>query len=165
MRLVIPLEDPDIDGVASAYAYAEFLKNQDVKAVSAVFGDVDEDTQAVLEELDENISDASYYLYSADEITLVSASSMTDVSSRIPEEKVTEVIDHVNVNTDAFSQAEIEINEDAGTAATMITQKFMDEEMEITRESAKLLLAAVNSAEEPTELDGEAADWLEQQLD
>lgn len=164
MRLVIPPEDPDLDGVATSYAYGEFIKNKDIKAVGAVFGDLDEETEEILEEIDEEVSDASYYLYSAEEITLVSASSMENVTRRIPEEKIGELIDHERIDTDAFSEAEIEINNDAGTAATIIAEKFRDEEMEITEEAAQLLLAAINSSEELTELDKKAAEWLEEQL-
>ncbi len=165
MRLVIPPENTDLDGAASSYAYAEFLKNQDIRGVSAVFGKLDEETEEVLERIEESISDASYYLYSADEITLVSASSMQNVTSRIPEEKIGEVIDHERMDVDVFSQAEVEINEDAGSASTIIADKFRQEDMEISRQSAELLLAAIKSTEELTELDQEVVEWLEEQLD
>ncbi len=165
MRLVIPPEDPDLDGVASSYAYAEYLKNKDVRAVGAVFGDLDEETQEVLEEIEESISDASYYLYSADEITLVSASSMENVTSRIPEEKIGEVIDHESIDVDAFSQADMEINQDAGSASTIIADKFRQDEMEISRQSASLLAAAIEAADETTALDSQVLEWLEDRLD
>ncbi|MFB6166727.1 MAG: hypothetical protein ABEJ62_00495, partial [Candidatus Nanohaloarchaea archaeon] len=116
MRLVIPPEDPDLDGVATAFAYAEYLKKQDFKAVCAVFGEPDEQTQELFEEIGEEVSDASYYLYSADEITLVSASSMENVSKRIGEEKVTEVVDHTADALSDFTEAEQEIDENFSTA-------------------------------------------------
>lgn len=163
MRLVIPPEDPDLDGVASSYAYAEYLKNKDIKGVGAVFGDPDDETEEVLERIDEEVSDASYYMYSADEFTLVSASTMDNVTSRVSEDKVTEVIDHEDVNLGDFSNAETEINEDAGSASTIIAEKFRDGEVEPSQESAELLLAAIKSGE-MTDLDREMVEWLEEQL-
>lgn len=173
MRLILPTENPDLDGAASAYAYGEFLKQKDERAVGAVFGDLDEKTQEILEELEEEISDATYYLYSADTITLVSASSMENITTRIPQEKVTEIIDHERISLDDFTEAELEIDEDVNTAAAIIAEKFRSEEekneergedeedITITRESATLLYEAIMAAEEITERDQEIADWLE----
>ncbi|MFB6292422.1 MAG: DHH family phosphoesterase [Candidatus Nanohaloarchaea archaeon] len=164
MRLIVPPENPDLDGAASTYAYAEFLKNKEQRATGAVFGDLTEETEELLEDIDADIADAAYYIYSAEEITLVSASSMDNVTFRIPEEKIDEVIDHESIDPDHFSEAEFEIEEDAGSASTMIAWKFREEEMEISREAAKLLLAAIEDAGEPTEKDEEAVEWLEEQL-
>ncbi|MFB6147875.1 MAG: hypothetical protein ABEJ66_03240, partial [Candidatus Nanohaloarchaea archaeon] len=82
-----------------------------------VFGDLDEKTDRLFDELEEEISDASYYLYSADEIVLVGASSMENVSRRITEDKVTEIVDHTADALDDFSEAETEIDGDFSTAA------------------------------------------------
>lgn len=164
MKLIIPNENPDLDGAASAYAYAEYLKKKDEKAVGAVFGELTEETQEVLDQLEESISDASYYLYSADEITLVSASSMENVIERIPQENVTEIIDHENIQTGDFSNAELEIDEEVSAAATLIAEKFREDDIDISPESATLLHAAITSAEETTERDQEAAEWLEENM-
>ncbi len=166
MKLILPNENPDLDGVASAYAYSEFLKKKDERAVGAVFGSIDEKTEELLEELDEDISDASYYIYSASEIILVSASSSENMARRIDLEKVTEVIDHEQLRTDDFPNADLDIEEDVGTAAAIIAQKFRDDEIEISPESAALLHAAIESATEDveiTEKDQEIAEWLEEQ--
>lgn len=165
MRLVIPPEDPDLDGVASSFAYAELLKKQDTKAVSAVFGDLDEETEELFEEIGEEVSDASYYLYSADEFTLVSASSMEKVSSRVKQAKVTEVIDHRADGLSDFSEAEQDIDENFSTAAGMIAEKFREQEVDISTESAKVLHEAITSAGEVTQRDDEIAGWLEEQLE
>ncbi|MFB6190411.1 MAG: hypothetical protein ABEJ91_02455 [Candidatus Nanohaloarchaea archaeon] len=164
MRLVIPPENPGIDGAASAFAYAEFLKKQDEKAVAAAFGEPDEETQELFEGVGESVSDASYYLYSADNFTLVSASSMENVSKRIEEEKVTEVIDHTADALSDFSEAEHEIDENFSTAAGIIAAKFRDTETEISEEAARLLHEAVDAADEVTQRDEEIKKWLEEQF-
>lgn len=175
MRLVLPNENPDLDGAASAYAYAEYLKHKDEEdenSTGAVFGDVDEKTEEILDELEEDISDATYYLYSADEIILVSASSMENIKTRVNPQKVTEIVDHERISTDDFPNAELTIDEEVNTAAAIIGEKFKKEEeknaergedeedVTITRESAKLLYEAITNAEETTERDQEIADWL-----
>lgn len=164
MRLVMPPENPGLDGAASAYGYADFLKKQDEKAVAAAFGEPDEETQEVFEGVGESVSDASYYLYSADNFTLVSASSMENVSKRIDEEKVTEVVDHTADALSDFSEAEHEIDENFSTASGIIAAKFRDTGTEITEESARLLHEAVEAAEEVTESDQKVKDWLREHL-
>ncbi|MFB6213350.1 MAG: hypothetical protein ABEJ07_02190 [Candidatus Nanohaloarchaea archaeon] len=165
MRLVIPPEDPDLDGVATAFAYAEYLKKNDHKAVAAVFGSPDEETEELFDEIGEEVSDASYYLYSADEITLVSASSMENVSQRIHQEKVTELIDHAADALSDFTEAEQEIDENFSTAAGIVAEKYRDTDTEISREAATVLHHAITSAGEVTQRDQEIADWLQDQLE
>lgn len=166
MKLILPNENPDLDGASSAYAYSEFLKKQEEKATGAVFGDLDEETEEILEELDEEISDASYYIYSADEIVLVSASSSEKMARRIDLDKVTEVVDHEDLRSEDFPNAELDIDEDFSTAAAMIANKFKKTETEISREAAVLLHKAITSTAEDTDItekDQETADWLEEQ--
>lgn len=165
MRLVLPPENPDLDGAASAYAYAEYLTKQDIDATAAAFGDMDEELEEIFEQIGEQLSSAKYYVYSADEVTLVSASSMENVSSRISQEKITEIVDHTSDSVEDFTEAEEVIDEDYSTAAAIVAKKFRDSEVEISRESATLLFKAIESAEETNENDQEIADWLEEQLD
>ncbi|MFB6204695.1 MAG: hypothetical protein ABEJ75_03545, partial [Candidatus Nanohaloarchaea archaeon] len=164
MRLVLPPEDPDLDGAASAYGYAEYLTKKDGDATAAAFGEPEEEARDAFEEIDEKLSNAKYYVYSADEVTLVSASSMENVSSRIGQEKVTEVIDHVADSVEDFTEAEEVIDEEYSTAAAIVAKKFRDSEVEISRESATLLYRAMEAAEEANDSDREIADWLEEQL-
>lgn len=163
MRLVLPPENPDIDGAASAYAYAEYLNKTGVDATAAVFGDLDEDAEQAFEEKGESLSDAKYYLYSADDFVLVSGSSMENVSRRVSQEKVAEVIDHVSDAIADFTEAETVIDENFSTAAGIIAERFRDEEVEISRESAFLLKKAINAADEISVRDEEIAEWLEEQ--
>lgn len=165
MRLIIPPQDPDLDSVASVFGYAEFLKKQEIDAVAAVFGDLNDRTQQLFERIDEEVSDATYYLYSADEITLVGASSMENVSRRIQQQKVTEVVDHVADNLSDFTEAEQEIDDSFSTAAAMIAAKFRGEEVDISQEAANVLYEAVKSADEVNGRDQEVMDWLEERKD
>lgn len=159
MKLVIPDEDPDLDGAASAYAYGEFLKQQDEEATGAVFGDLSDETKELLEEIDERISDASYYLYSADEIVLVSTSAASSISSRISEDKVVEIIDHEAIGED-FPEAEITVDEEFNTTAAIIAEKFKDTDTEITEGAASLLKEAIKRSD-ANEKDQEILEWLE----
>lgn len=163
MRLVLPRENPDLDGAASAFAYAEYLNKTGTDATAAKFGELDEDAQKVFERKEEKLSDAKYYLYSADDFALVSGSSMENVSSRVNQEKIAVVIDHQSDQLEDFTEAEQIIDEDYSTAAGIIAQKFKDEEIEISPEAAYLLKEAINSAEEVNDKDKEMAEWLEEQ--
>ena len=180
MKLVVPNENPDLDGAASTFAYAEFLKKTDKEleendetATGAVFGDLTEKTEEILEEIEEEISDASYYLYSADDIVLISASSTKNMTTRIAPDRVKEILDHENISSDDFPNAELIIEEDFNSAAAIVGKMFRDheaedeeeEELKISRQSATLLIEAIKHEEDANENDKEILEWLEEEME
>lgn len=171
MKLVLPYDDPEMDGAAAAYAYAEFLKEteEDGRIVGAAFGDAEDEAALVLKHLDEELSDASYYLYNADSMILVDPSGTGSLSTRIKPDDVVEIVDNEESDiADRFSNAELQI-EEVGATSTLVAEKFYEhrEDIEITEESALMLYMAISletdhlSNDKTTDRDKEMLEWLE----
>ena len=139
--LVTPYEDPDMDGVACAYAYAELLRSQGHDAVAAIFGRPDQEAEYVLAHFNvPSLEDAAYYLDR--DIILVDASDTTGIPKVVDPAQVVEIIDHRQVHeAHLFVNAKLQI-ELVGAAATLVAEKFTGE---ISRESAALLYCAIVS--------------------
>jgi len=137
--------NPDLDGVAGAFAYAEFLQKTGTKAEARIIGKPHDEVEYIIKRFDitqpESLLNADDY----DQVVLVDASDLNGLESKISSEKVIEIIDHRKVHeADKFPNAKIQI-ELVGAAATLIVEKFMENNIEISRESAILLYGAIIS--------------------
>lgn len=167
--LVTSYSDPDLDGTACSVGYSEFLRKRGRKAEAGIFGEPDEEAKFVLEKLGLNVSSSEDLVGKVDEIVLVDASNLEWLDETIDEFKISEMIDHrehnLSENFEADSQIEL-----VGAAATLIAEKFIDSEVEISPESAELLYAAIADntvdfqANVTTERDVEAAEWLKEKF-
>lgn len=177
MKLVLPRTDPGIDGCASAVAYAELLKPSDdeedgERVTAAAFGTPDKLSRNVMEHIDEEMSDASYYIYNADSFIVVDASHPRQISNRIRPDLVEEVIDNETEEFDPelFENAESELA-DVGATATIVTERYREAEKEMTEEAATLLQIAILQetealeAENTTDRDEEAVEYLKEQVE
>ncbi|MCR4280072.1 MAG: hypothetical protein NUV82_01445, partial [Candidatus Komeilibacteria bacterium] len=93
-------------------------------------------------------------------------SDLNGLEGNIAPEKVVEIIDHRKVHSaHEFPHAKVQI-EPVGAAVTLIAEKFMQSKMEISKESATLMYAAIVSntlnfkGTVTTDRDKTAADWL-----
>jgi manganese-dependent inorganic pyrophosphatase len=137
--------NPDLDGVAGAFAYAEFLQKTGVKAEARIIGKAHDEAEYIINRFDlpypESILNADNY----DQVVLVDASDLNGLGGKISPEKVIEIIDHRKVHeADKFPKAKVQI-ELVGAAATLIAEKFMENNIEVSRESAILLYGAIIS--------------------
>lgn len=173
MKLVVPRTDPGIDGCASAVAYAELLKPEDdeedgERVTAAAFGTADELSRNVMEHIDEEMSDASYYIYNADSFIVVDASHPRQISNRIRPDLVEEVIDNETEEFDPelFENAESELA-DVGATATIVTERYREAEKEPSEAAATLLQIAIlqetDALEDDTttDRDRDAVEYLE----
>lgn len=170
-KLIIPPQDPELDGVAAAFGYSEFLKQHDESPTAAAFGSPGEKSEYLLDNIDEDISDASYHLYSMEEIVLVDASHMKQLSTRIKPGDVVEIINNGDDEVqELFEEAEKEI-EKVAAVSTIIAEKFHDSDTEITEEAAKMLYGAIVHATDglengdTTDRDRDMAEWLKEKLE
>lgn len=169
--LVTPYQDPDLDGSACAYAYAEFLNKTKQKAQAAIFGSPHEEAKFVFGFIKitlpkGNTRNIKKYKKSI----LVDASDTKGLTKGIDPKKVIEVIDHRKVHeAHTFPNAKIHI-ELVGAAATLIAEKFHNNKIGISKESATLLYSAIVSntinfqANVTTKRDKKMAKWLKGQL-
>lgn len=166
--LITSYVDPDLDGAASAIGYAEFLKKRGENVTAALMGEPHDEVKYILDRFNfkypEKIENADGF----DEVILLDKSDPNGLEGKIAPEKIIEIIDHRKVHqADKFPNAKVQI-ELVGAAATLITEKFMEKNIEISKEAATLLYGAIISntlnfkGTLTTERDTSAAKWLNQ---
>jgi manganese-dependent inorganic pyrophosphatase len=168
--LVTSYLNPDLDGIACMRAYAEYLQIKGQHAIPAFFGTPQRDAEYVIKEF--SIGGLLQgHAHLASQIILVDASDASRLPPEIHPDHVIEVIDHRKINdAHIFPTAKVEI-ELVGACATIIAEKFMQEKLTISTESAMLLYAAIISntiefkAKITTTRDKKAATWLRDQVD
>ncbi len=142
--LVTSYVGPDLDGTACALAYAELLCYGGKEAQAGFFGAAHEETKFVLAFLGleyPEIASAENF----EEIILVDASDMNGMHGMINPAAVVEVIDHRKINNaELFSNARIQI-ELVGAAATLIAEKFIEQNITLSQPAAVLLASAIIS--------------------
>lgn len=169
--LVTSYVNPDLDGVACIIAYSELLNRTGSPATPGIFGEPHLEALFILEELGlippAKIEDIRYF----EKIILVDNSLVNNLAEGFDIKKVVEVIDHRRLNdSDKFTNAKIQI-ELVGSAATLIAEKFKEQNVTPSAQSAVLLGAAIISntlnfqSANKTERDAKAFDWLKSQAD
>ena len=163
--LVTCYVNPDLDGLAGAIAYGEFLRKIGEKVVVGIIGEPHDEAKYIL--------DRFGFAYPAtivngddfDEAILVDASDLIGLEGKISPEKIIEIVDHRKVNeAEKFPNAKVQI-ELVCAAATLIAEKFIEKKIDISQESATLVYAAIVSntlnfkGSVTTERDREAAAW------
>lgn len=166
--LVTSYVNPDIDGVASAFAYCEFLKKTGKYAVIGVIGEVHDEVKYIFNRFDFVFPKIIVDTDDFNDVILVDASTLNILENKIIIDKVTEIIDHRKIHeASKFVNAKIQI-ELVGAAATLIAEKFIQNDIDISKESAILLYSAIISntlnlnSSVTTQRDKNAALWLKQ---
>ena len=167
--LITSYECPDLDWMACAFAYGEFLHKKGEQVIVALSWPVQREAEFVLETFGiAPLPDAENIINEVDGIILVDTSDKGSLSPIIQAEKVIEVIDHRKVHEahSHFPNAKIQI-ELVGSAATLIAEKFHQEQLAPSQEAAALLYSAIVSntinfqAQVTTSRDHEMANWLQ----
>lgn len=144
-KLITCYVNPDLDGVAGCIAYREYLEKVGQNVVVGILGNIHDEAKYILNRfgfVNPNIIDNSNDF---DEIILVDASDINGLEGKIEASKVVEIIDHRKINeADKFPNAKVQI-ELVGAAATLVAEKFIENNIEISKESATLVLGAIIS--------------------
>jgi manganese-dependent inorganic pyrophosphatase len=164
--LVTSYVDPDLDGVAGATAYAEFLRKTGTDAIAGFIGALQDEPSYMFEHFGFVAPTIVPNADDFDAVTLVDTSDPNELEGRVAPEKVTEIIDHRAVNeAAAFPNAKAHI-ELVGAAATLVAEKFMQSTVAPSKESATLLFAGIISntlnlkGSMTTDRDRKAVAWL-----
>lgn len=140
--LVTTKINPDLDGIACALAYADFLNKTGQPAEAFLFGNLQPEIKFFKERLGIKIpqfNDSGNW----ENFVLVDASSMKGMPYAVQKEKVIEIIDHREGEPEKeFPKAKIQ-NELIGAAATLVTEKFMARGILPEADHAKLLFSAI----------------------
>ena len=143
--LVTGYVNPDLDGVACILAYADFLNKTSQKAIPSIPGKHHEETDHVLKEYGLKFDIKEYSSKDFQQIILVDSSDLDGIDKRIDPKKVIEIIDHRKINmAESFPNAKVQI-ELVGAAATLIGEKFKEQNIDLTKDIATLLYGAIIS--------------------
>ena len=167
--LITPKINPDLDGVASAYAYAKFLNATDKshQYIAGLYGRPQIEARFLLEKL--NIKDGIVFnpTNDFDKFIIVDASDLKGMPAIIRPQDVIEVIDHRATHnaTALFPNAKIQI-ELVGAAATLILEKLKSTNF-LENQAGLLLYGAIFSntlnfkSDLATDRDQEAVEFID----
>lgn len=143
--LITGYVNPDLDAVAGTIAYCEFLNKTGKNATVGLMGDMHDEAKYILDRFDISYPKQIKNADNFDEVILVDASDLIGIEGKINPIKVIEIIDHRKVNeADKFPNAKIQI-ELVGSACTLVAEKFIENNIDISKESAILLCGAIIS--------------------
>lgn len=143
--LITGYVNPDLDAVAGSMAYSEFLSKQGIDCVVGLLGEPHDEAKYILDKFNISYPKKIENADDFEKVILVDASDLTGLENRISPEKVVEIIDHRKVNeSDKFPNAKVQI-ELVGSACTLVAEKFIENNIEISKESAILLCGAIIS--------------------
>lgn len=169
--LITSYKNPDLDGTASAFAYSELLNKQGRDAVAGIFGNPHREAQFVLNKYSIKINKVDVLNEENVNIILVDNSDLEVLPNSTKPEQVIEIIDHRKINdSENFPNAKVQV-ELVGACATLIAEKFKQNNVVISKESAILLYSAIVSntinfqGNVTTSRDKDMADWLLKQIE
>jgi manganese-dependent inorganic pyrophosphatase len=126
-------------------AYCELLGKTGENAVPATIGDIHDEAKYVLDRYNITYPKSVPNSDDFDRVILVDASDIIGTEGKVNPNKVIEIIDHRKINdAEKFLTAKTQI-ELVGAAATLITEKFIKNQIDISKSSAILLYAAIIS--------------------
>lgn len=162
--------NPDMDGISAMYAYSEYLNKCGKKSCYYYEGTVKKEVQIVSEMYGIEINN-NKIINSTDKIVLVDTNSLEELPKRINKNNIVEIYDHHKRTSWLDNKENISINiEWIGAAATLIAEKFRDEKIDISRESAILLYFGIISntmnlkIKMTTKRDIEISNWLKSKV-
>lgn len=148
MKIVTSYHEPDIDGIACMYAYAELLNKQGENAQYFIWGTPKQEVSIVCNMFGitlkylkpEQIAESS-------EFVIVDFNGKDQLHGSIEPNKVIEIIDHHGLSKTLQNYTSIQrLQIDrVGAAATIVTERYMQSKLTPSRESAILLFYGIIS--------------------
>ncbi len=165
-KVVTTYINPDMDGISLMYAYTEFLRKKHENAEYYFEGIMKKEAKIVLEMFNINLNSIAR-IENNDKIVLVDTNYLSEISKAVKQENIVEVIDHHNRESwlDENPALKKQI-EPIGAAATLVAERFKNENIDISRESAILLYYGIISntmnlkIKLTSQRDIEMANWL-----
>lgn len=143
--LITGYVNPDLDAVAGTIAYSEFLNKNGKDSVVGLIGEPHDEAKYILDNYHIKYPQIIPNADDFDEVILIDASDLIGTEGKITPEKVIEIIDHRKVHeADKFPNAKVQI-ELVGSASTLVAEKFIQNNIDISKESAILLCGAITS--------------------
>ena len=169
-RIVTSYQEPDLDGVSSMYAYSEYLNKTGIPSDYYINGNPKKEVEIVCDLFGIDLLGCEEIL-EEQEAVLLDTNNLEEAPFLKPEQ-IVEIIDHhsKNKSSDECKNAKIHI-ERLGAVATLIAEKFKENNIPLSRESAILLYYGIISnsinlkASITNEKDISMTNWLEEQCE
>lgn len=169
-KVVTTYINPDMDGVSLMYAYTEFLRKKGEEAEYYFEGTMKKEAEIVLEMFNIHLSNITR-IENSDKFVLVDTNYLSEISKAIKKENIVEIIDHHNRENwlDENPNLKKQI-EPIGAAATLVAERFKNENIDISRESTILLYYGIISNTMNLKIkltsskDIEMANWLKSKV-
>lgn len=161
---------PDIDGIGCMYAYSELLRKSGEAAGYYFEGKLKKEVEIILEKFKIKL-DGIYEVNDNDDVILVDNNELSFLPKCIKQNQIVEIIDHhpmrnwLKDNTTVKCQIDL-----IGAAATLVAERYYNQNVEISRESAILLYYGIISntmnlkIKITTDRDRNMANWLRSQV-
>lgn len=167
-KIVVTYKNADLDCVASAYAYAEYLTKMGFVASYYVYGTVQAEVNIVCDIFNILLSNKVEKI-SDEEIIVVDTNTLSSVNYVKPE-NIIEFIDHHPDSGDIrFCKNAVLRLYEVGAVCTIIAEMYKNNNVDITRNSAILLYYGIISntvnlkSRVTTKRDTDILNWLQQQ--
>lgn len=143
--LITGYVSPDIDAVAGMIAYSEYLNKIGENTTVGIIDAPHDEAKYILDRFNISYPKQIDNTDNFERVILVDSSELSGLDGKVTPEKVIEIIDHRKINeADKFPNAKVQI-ELVGSASTLIAEKFIKNNIEISKESAILLCGAIIS--------------------
>ncbi len=148
--IIIGHKSPDLDAIASAVQYAEFLeksgKNKNIEVVPARAGEPNAETKYIFERfgitLPENLDNIE--VTDEDKFILVDHNEETQRHEKVNPSKITELVDHHKINVNFSSPLRVDVRP-VGSTSTIIYELFESAGLEASKGILGLMLSGILS--------------------
>lgn len=149
MILITSYKNPDIDGIAGMYALKELYTKLGITCNYIIFGKPQFEVDIVCKKYNiqlEKGQEIKQEIKIEDKFILLDCNDLTNVSKKIKAEKIIEVIDHHNTSPETQKLVNAKLNiQQVGAMATLIVEKFLENNVSISKISGILLYHAIAS--------------------
>lgn len=165
-KVVTSYIEPDMDGISAMYAYTEYLRKKGEEAEYYYEGKPKTEVQIVLDTFNIKLNNIDK-IEDDDKIVMVDTNYFTELSKIFKMENVVEIIDHHKRQGWYDGRDDIKVQiEPIGAAATLVAERFKNNNMDISKEAAILLYNGIISntmnlkIKMTTKRDIDMASWL-----
>ncbi|MCM3761706.1 manganese-dependent inorganic pyrophosphatase [Alkalihalobacillus oceani] len=143
--LVFGHKNPDTDSICSAIAYAHLKTKINIPAEPVRLGEINSETQYALDYFQVNAPRLTESVAEAKEVILVDHNERQQSASDLDQVRVIEVIDHHRIANFETSDPLYYRAEPVGCTATILYKLYRENEIDIPKEIAGLMLSAIIS--------------------
>lgn len=144
-KLVFGHKNPDTDTICSALVYADLKGKLGEEVVAARLGEVNKETQFALEHFRVEAPKLIDKVKPGSEVVLVDHNEFQQSVENIKEATIVEVIDHHRISNFETKEPLYFRAEPVGCTATIINKMYKENNVELSKEMAGLLLSAIIS--------------------